>query len=33
MKAVNAGVDSDLGTNVYAGQLVNAVKGEMCRRL
>lgn len=33
VKAVNAGVDSDLGTNVYAGQLVNAVKGEMCRRL
>ena len=27
VKAVNAGVDSDLGTNVYAGQLVNAVKG------
>ena len=26
VKAVNAGVDSDLGTNVYAGQLVNAVK-------
>ncbi|WP_195667852.1 glycoside hydrolase family 3 N-terminal domain-containing protein [Bacteroides intestinalis] len=26
VKAVNAGVDSDLGTNVYAGQLVDAVK-------
>lgn len=26
VKAVNAGVDSDLGTNVYVGQLVNAVK-------
>lgn len=26
MKAVNAGVDSDLGTNAYAGQLVDAVK-------
>lgn len=26
VKAVNAGVDSDLGTNIYAGQLVDAVK-------
>ena len=26
VKAVNAGVDSDLGTNAYAGQLVDAVK-------